>query len=396
MEEHSPARRWDVDWLRVFATYLLFAFHAGKIFDIPPFYPLKNGELSVAMGFFTGFIHQWHMPLFFLLAGWSAFESLVQRGSARFMRERLHKLLLPLVFGMLVICPPIRWVELREGLFVTALGQALPAEPGVGLLAFLPRYYTPAGLTWSHLWFLAYLFTFTLLYLPILVALSRAPVRRVPARGSVVYLALLPLVLVQITLRGRWPGYQNLVDDWANFAYYSLFFLFGFMLARSPEIERFAQREWRRAGLLAAAALLGMVATDLLRARGFEQAVFANRALSGVAGGCGVLFFLGFAARFFSFSNRALRWLAESAFPVYLMHQLAVVMVGLWVVSLPLGIALKYALLVPLSVAVTLGFYQFVVKPLPALRFCLGMKPGAAARSRWPVTASAARTAPSV
>ena len=396
MEEKPFTRRWDVDWLRVFATYLLFAFHAGKVFDVPPFYPLKNGELSVAMGFFTGFIHQWHMPLFFLLAGWSAFESLAQRGSARFVRERLGKLVLPLVFGVLVICPPIRWVELREGLFVTASGRALPAEPGVGLLEFLPRYYTLAGLTWSHLWFLAYLFTFSLLYLPILVALQRVPARRVPERRSAVYLALLPLILVQVTLRGRWPGYQNLVDDWANFAYYSLFFLFGFALARAPEIERFAHREWKRAGLLAAAALLGMVATDLLRARGFEQAVFANRALSAVAGGCGVLFFLGLAARFFSFSNQALRWLAESAFPVYLLHQLAVVMVGLWVVSLPLGIAPKYALLVPLSLAATLGFYQFVVKRVPALRFCLGMKPRAAGRSRWPVAPSAARTAPSL
>jgi peptidoglycan/LPS O-acetylase OafA/YrhL len=393
MEDYPPTRRFDVDWLRVFATYLLFAFHAGKVFDIPPFYPLKNGELSVAMGFFTGFIHQWHMPLFFLLAGWSVFGSLAQRGSAGFLRERVRRLVVPLGFGMLVLCPPIRWVELRQGLFVTASGRSLAAEPGVGLLEFLPRYYTPEGVTWSHLWFLAYLFTFTLLYLPALVALSRAPVRRAPERSAAVYLALFPLVLVQVTLRGRWPGYQNLVDDWANFAYYSLFFLFGFALARSPQLERLAHREWRRAGLLAAAALLGMVATDLLRARGFELAVFAGRALSAVAGGCGVLFFLGLAARFFRFSNRALRWLAESAFPVYVLHQLAVVMAGLWVVSLPLGIAPKYTLLVSLSLAMTLGFYQFVVRPLPALRFCLGMKPLGSAPSRWPVAVSPARGA---
>ena len=44
MGERSFTRRYDVDWLRVFATYLLFAFHAGKVFDVPPFYPLKNGQ----------------------------------------------------------------------------------------------------------------------------------------------------------------------------------------------------------------------------------------------------------------------------------------------------------------------------------------------------------------
>jgi peptidoglycan/LPS O-acetylase OafA/YrhL len=74
------ARRLDVDWLRIFAVYLLFPFHVGKVFDVAPFYHLKNAELSGAMGFFTGFVHQWHMRLLFVLAGWSLLASL--RGSA--------------------------------------------------------------------------------------------------------------------------------------------------------------------------------------------------------------------------------------------------------------------------------------------------------------------------
>ena len=28
-------------------------------------------------------------------------------------------------------------------------------------------------------------------------------------------------------LRDRWPGHQNLYDDWANFLFYSLFFIIG-------------------------------------------------------------------------------------------------------------------------------------------------------------------------
>jgi len=46
-------RRYDVDWLRVFATYLLFVFHVGKVFDVPPFYHIKNAELSDGLGFLT-------------------------------------------------------------------------------------------------------------------------------------------------------------------------------------------------------------------------------------------------------------------------------------------------------------------------------------------------------
>ncbi len=72
----DTARRPDIDWLRVLATYLLFAFHVGKVFDPAPFYHVRNADLSFAMLVFCGFVSLWHMPLFFLLAGWSAAASL--------------------------------------------------------------------------------------------------------------------------------------------------------------------------------------------------------------------------------------------------------------------------------------------------------------------------------
>ena len=68
-KQHDNSRRYDIDWLRVFATYLLFAFHVSKVFDVSPFYQIKNAELSESLDYFTGFVHLWHMPLFFLLAG---------------------------------------------------------------------------------------------------------------------------------------------------------------------------------------------------------------------------------------------------------------------------------------------------------------------------------------
>src|SRR5262245_2967166 len=72
----EPTRRVDVDWLRVFATYLLFPFHAAMVFNPAPFYHVRNADLSMGMLVFTGFVSLWHMPLFFLLAGWSIVASL--------------------------------------------------------------------------------------------------------------------------------------------------------------------------------------------------------------------------------------------------------------------------------------------------------------------------------
>lgn len=371
----ASAHRPDVDWLRVLATYLLFAFHAAKVYDVPPFYHVKDTVLSPQLGYFTSFVHMWHMPLFFVLAGWSALGSLRLRRIGSFLRERGSKLLVPLVFGIITIGPFLRWAELRTGQFVSVGGEHLPARPAVGFFEYLPQYFgDPGQLTWGHLWFLAYLFTFTLLTAPLLVWLARRPTVEEDAPRWLVYAPILPLAIIQVTLRDRWPGFQNLVDDWANFSYYTTFFLLGAVLAWAPGFERSAHRETRTAGTLAIVAALAMIPMGELWKQGVGGAASLSRVLSAITGWCAVVTFLGLAARRLAFSNRASRWLTESAYPVYFLHQAGVVGAALVVLPLTLGIPAKLALTTALSVVATLAVYEWIVRPRPALRFLLGMK----------------------
>jgi glucan biosynthesis protein C len=372
MQSATAVRRHDVDWLRVFATYLLFFFHTGKVFDIAPFYHIKNAALSPAMGIFTGFVHQWHMPLFFLLAGWSVFGSLRTRGAGAFLRERVSRLLIPFIAGCVLLCPLIKYVELRGGIRVGVDGH-VGAASGFddSFFQFLPTFFTQR-FTWSHLWFLIYLFTFSLLYLPLLRRLMKTASSERAIGRAAIYLPIVPLALVQVTLRGRWPGFQNLYDDWANFSYYSFYFILGFLLALHPPFERAVQREWKRAGAFGLTALVLMLGTDVVGPTG--PSIFLNRVLSAVAGWCCVVALLGFAARSLSFSNAALRYLSESAFPVYILHQAGIVFVGFFVIQLSAGIAAKFVLLLTGSVIATLAVYHFSVRPFAPLRFLFGMK----------------------
>ena len=79
METRPTVRRYDIDWLRVFATYLLLFFHSAMVFNPAPFFHIRNDDVSFVMLIVCGFIALWHMPLFFLLAGWSAFSSVAAR-----------------------------------------------------------------------------------------------------------------------------------------------------------------------------------------------------------------------------------------------------------------------------------------------------------------------------
>jgi uncharacterized protein (DUF2147 family) len=384
----SDIRRYDIDWLRVGATLLLFVFHVGMVFNPAPFYHIRNGELSFGWLVVCGFISLWHMPLFFLLAGWSLCASLQTRGGAGVLKERVLRLFVPLVFGCIAFMPVIKYLELSSGLDLSHAGlrvspalqdgfrlvipQGLPDAPPFhdSFTEFLPTFFTLERFTWAHLWFVAYLFTFTVLYLPVFTYLLRTPPKDHRMSRLVVYAPIVPLVLVQVLLRPYWPGIQNLYDDWANVAYYTTFLFAGFLLARNPRLEAIAQNEWRRAlwlGLGTCVVLLGGV----LKIYDSAPVLLAG---SAIAGWCFVLAALGLARRFLDFGNPALGYLSEAAFPIYILHQAAIVVPGYFVVRLPLGIAVKFVALLAISVTLTFGAYHLVVRQIPLTRFLFGMR----------------------
>ena len=132
-----------------------------------------------------------------------------------------------------------------------------------------------------------------------------------------VYVPIIPLAVIQLTMRSRWPGIQNLYNDWANIAYYSVYLVAGFLLACHPMLERLVQREWKRSLAIG----LGAMAVLLLAVLGVMASPAVLLVGSAVAGWCFVVALLGLAHRFLTTSGPALHYLSESAFPVYVLHQ---------------------------------------------------------------------------
>jgi len=387
--ETTSTRRWDIDWLRIGAVWLLIPFHAAMIFNPAPFYHVRDTDVSIIMTILAGFISLWHMPLLFLLAGWSARGSIGKRGGRVFLGERVGRLLIPLVLCSIVYGPPIKYAELRGGQdmnfhglhvsadlrdsFASVIPEPLPvAKPfHESFREFLPTFFTRLDrFTWSHLWFLAYLFTFSVLYLPILGWMRARPPRRRPVPSWVVYLPIVPLALIQVYLRPHFPGVQNLVNDWANFAYYSTYLLLGFALACHPGFERAVHAEQRRAFGIGLGAMLML----LLAVLGVLESAPVTLALTAVAGWAFIVFLLGIASTRLGDVDGQRRYLAEGSMAIYVLHQPAVVAVGSLVIGLPLGIAPSYLLVVGGAGLLTFATYRYVVRRFPALRVMHGMK----------------------
>ncbi len=354
-------RRPDIDWLRVLATYLLFVFHTAKVYDVSPFYQLKNGELSPSLDIFTGFIHQWHMPLFFLLAGWSVFPSLRKRKARGFVRERSARLFLPFALGCIWLCPPLQYVYAR-----TALGYT-----GT-FFEFVPEFFTSLKyFSWSHLWFLIYLFTFALLYLPLFVWLTRRQPSPRRKKRWLLYAPLPVLVLIQLSLRPIWPGWMNLYDDWANFTYYSVFFISGFLLSRSEDLRQALRREWRRAGWICLAAQAALFTIHVLLTLQWPRTLWA---IFAIASFTAVMFLLGLADHLIHKTHRWLPYLVDSAMPIYILHQGFIILIGVFIVQLPWPIAAKYPVHLLAAVAATLAAYHFLVRPFNIVRVIMGAR----------------------
>jgi glucans biosynthesis protein C len=357
-----PDRRYDLDALRVLAVLLLIPFHTARVFDtFDPFY-VKNPETSGALSWaVVAFLNPWHMPLLFVLAGAATWLALGHRGAKGYVGERTRRLLVPFLFGLLVVVPPQGFLAGRfrgdEAPVPSFLGDYWRVE---GDLSGYTGSFTPA-----HLWFIGFLFVFSLVALPLFV---RWRGRRLRTRWLLV---AMPLVLLAANeLPAPNDGPQN--------PFYSLaLFAAGYLLLADERAERAVHRHWRPL-LVAAAATMTTVL--LVWSSGADDA-WADGSLLDVGfalfeqvnGWVWVLALLGAGRALLSTPARGLGYASEASFPFYVLHQTVIVAVAYAVVGWDLGLWVKFATVGLASLALTLGLYE-VVRRTRVTRFLFGMR----------------------
>ena len=132
----------------------------------------------------------------------------------------------------------IKYIELSHGRDIR-MGEFRLVPPLQGnFLEFLPRYFTQWDLlTWSHLWFLAYLYLISLLMLPLLVYLAGTATRIAVPAAPIVYLPALILAAHLVAFDGYWPFLPSLYKDGANFFFFAWCFAIGAGIAVWPGFE---------------------------------------------------------------------------------------------------------------------------------------------------------------
>jgi glucans biosynthesis protein C len=109
----DATRRGELDLLRALVVVGLVFFHTAVIFGAGEF-PVKAGPESRAATVVLAFGAVWSIPLLFLISGMGAWYSLRSRSLAAFARERLRRLGVPLLFGLLTLVPLQVYLGLRQ------------------------------------------------------------------------------------------------------------------------------------------------------------------------------------------------------------------------------------------------------------------------------------------
>lgn len=232
MTQTIEQRRVDLDWLRIGAFAVLILYHVGMFYVAEWDWHVKNATTYTWLQDVMKLTNPWRMSLLFLIAGMALALVRPAQSGWRLAQARTSRLFVPLVFGMLVIVAPQVYYQAQAAQL--AVPSYLPfwleyINPHTGLL---PEMHTPLGLlTWNHLWFLPYLWLYSLLILPLHQPLQALATRlqRQPLWLLVVCVVVLHIAALW-TLREKYPPTNALSNDWYNHAKYGLCFVTGYLL----------------------------------------------------------------------------------------------------------------------------------------------------------------------
>ncbi len=373
MDTKQVQRRYDLDWLRVLAILTIFFYHTTRFFN-SEYWLVKNPTSYFVMDVLETTLANWIMALIFAVSGASLFYALDKGSVGKFIKDKVLRLVVPLVtMGTFIFGP-----------WQIYLGRLSHGEFNGSFFEFLPRYFQPENFdfTGAHLWYLEMLFIFCLIFLPLCLWLKRGPGQHVMGRlgdllasPRALYLLALPTSLCLILTEGD-SFLGN--TDWGggSILTHATFFLSGFLIVSHERLQKNIQRfRWLSLALvmIVMATLFGLL-TVIGQPPSGTFLYTLGRALWGLWSWCWVLTILGFGMKYLSFNKPILAYANEAVLPFYILHQPVLLSVGYFVVRWAMPAAMKFVVIDAISFAIIMAVYEFAVRRFHVMRFLFGMK----------------------
>jgi acyltransferase-like protein len=373
----APVRRVDLDWVRIAAFGLLILYHVG-MFYVSWGWHIKSAHRITALEPLMLALNPWRLALLFLVSGVATRFMLRKTAVGALLRSRSSRLLIPLIFGMLVIVPPQAYIQVVEALgypdgFVDfylkryfAFGKAFCPNPCI----ILP--------TWNHLWFVAYLWVYTMALGAVVMAvpglIGRIERWLAPLLSGVLLLIVPSLLfgVFRLTLLPNFPSTHALFGDWYNHALFAGVFLLGFLLAHAASFWQAIERQRWIALALAVAFYASWIALRSMSDGGMPLRLYGSFAYGFYQWLC-IVAVLGFARRLLTKDSAARRYLTDAIFPYYIVHQTAIIMIAHGLRGTGLSAGVEAAIIIGGTAATCIATFE-IARRVAWLRPLFGLK----------------------
>ena len=374
----TALRRFDVDWLRILALGLLIIYHCVVSFQpwAEHIMFIGNDQPLVELWFLMSMINIWRIPIVFMISGMGVRFAIERRDWKQLLQDRTIRILIPFIFGFFFICPIAIFVfKKANGVEFNLFFYAAPFSSLFSSLdhqvreVLLETKYVPNP---GHLWFLANIFIYVLLFLPFMIYMKNHPnnfaLRFLAAllrRPLGLYLMVLPLMaeawlinptnfsVYAMTMHGFWLGLVCFIMGFIFIALKDVFW---------QSVER--SRMW---SLMAAFILY------LDRILFFQLKVEPNLLIA-IESMCWMLAILGFGSLYLNKNSNRLAFFSRAVYPVYIIHIPVQFCISYYLLPLSLSAGLKLILLLVGTFSVSLLVYEYIITRFQLIQPLFGIK----------------------
>lgn len=346
----TTERRFDIDWLRVIAIGFLIIYHVGFVFL--PFGVfigfIQNGESINSLWTPMSMLNIWRIPLLFFVSGMGVCFAIRRRSWKQLILERTRRILVPFLFGILCIVP-------------------------LHLLVW-QKYYNQDlsySLQVSHLWFLANIFIYVVVLSPLFFYLKKNESGKVSRSlkrlfGTLPGLLIIIAAFVIEAVLLQPETFETYSMTLHGFLLGLLAFLFGFIIVHSGEAFWKIVSKWRWLLLLTAAALYTF--------RLIEYDLLAPNYLKAIESNLWIFSIFGFGYRYLNRPGKALSYLSQAVYPVYILHMIFLYVGSYLIVPLEISALMKLFMLLAFTFAGSFACYEWIVRRIFFLRPVFGLK----------------------